>query len=651
MFQFLISVRIVEIKLEKGEGLKILRADNLEKSYGTKQLLADVSFMVKEKDRIGLIGINGTGKSTLMKVLSGVDHTENGTLDYPNDYTIGYLSQETKFPDDVTVIDAVFDESTPMIQAIKAYELALEELAKNGEDSVVQMNYEKAEANMNKEDAWVAETKAKTILSKLGILFLNKKVSELSGGQKKRLGLAQVLIQSPDLLLLDEPTNHLDYESIRWLEDFLTSYQGALIVITHDRYFLDRVTNRIIELSEGSIFEYTGNYESYLIQRAEREEVEQKSLHKNKQLFKQELAWMRAGVKARGTKQQARINRFHDLKDKVSQSSQENDMEISIATQRLGKKVLQMEHADYTIENKVILKDFELLIQTQERLGITGENGSGKSTLLNIIAGRIPLDSGVMELGETVKIGYYTQENEQLDESKRMIQFLQEKAEEVKQQDGSVIGVTEMLERFLFSRHSHGTIISKLSGGEKRRLYLLSILIQQPNVLLLDEPTNDLDIETLTILEDYLQTFPGAVIAVSHDRYFLDKTMNKLLVFKGDAIIESYVGSMSDYVAYQEAQTLQVNKTAKVLTENKVETKTKEVKKNKLSYHEKKEWATIEDEIAALENQVDDLNSQMLENSSDATTLQDLQKEVSLTEAALEDKMERWEYLSNLADD
>lgn len=632
-----------------GDQMKLLRADNLDKNYGTKQLLNDVSFLIKEKDRIGLIGINGTGKSTLMKILSGKDHSEKGSIDYPNDYKIGYLSQDTVFSEDISVLDAVFEDDTPVMKAIHAYEKALVDLAQDGENVAVQKAYEKAEEAMNKEDAWLAETSAKTILNKLGILFLDKKVSELSGGQQKRLGLAQVLIQSPDLLLLDEPTNHLDYQTIQWLEDYLTHYQGALIVITHDRYFLDRVTNRIFELSDGKLYEYTGNYQSYLLQRSEREENEKKSLHKNKQLFKQELAWMRAGVKARGTKQQARINRFHDLKDKVSGSSDKGSLEFSAGTKRLGKKVIEIENANYTINQNIILKDFELLVQSHERLGITGANGSGKSTLLNIIAGRIPLDSGVVELGETVNIGYYTQTNDNLDESKRIISFLQEITEEVKQQDGSVISVTEMLERFLFPRQVHGTLISKLSGGEKRRLYLLSILIQQPNVLLLDEPTNDLDVETLTILEDYLADFQGAAIAVSHDRYFLDKTMDKLLIFNGQGNMTTFFGSMSDYVERVDQNAS--NEKVKSVRNKKIDTPiSDDSEKKKLTYKEKIEWETIEEDIATLEETIETLNTQMLDNSSDAVKLQELQATLTSTEQTLEEKLERWEYLSEFVD-
>ena len=630
--------------------MKILRGDNLKKTYGIKELLNDVSFFVRTGDLIGLIGINGTGKSTLMNILAGKDSADSGQLDFPHDYKIGYLSQQVDFDENLTVLDTVFQGDTPIIRAVKAYEQALTNLELNGEDPKFQKQYQKAEELMNQEDAWLADTNAKTILSKLGILFLDKKVGELSGGQKKRLGLAQVLIEAPDLLLLDEPTNHLDYQSIRWLENYLKDYKGALIVTTHDRYFLDRVTNKIMELSQGNLYEYPGNYQAYLAMRAEREETEATQAHKKKQLFKQELAWMRAGIKARGTRQQARVDRFHDLKKEVSHSGSSEQLEIGINTKRLGKKVLEIKEASYEIVEKPILKDFDLLIQSRERLGIIGENGAGKSTLLNLIAGKLELDSGEIELGETVRIGYYTQENEGLDESKRMISYLQEQAEMVEQKDGSSISTTELLERFLFPRNVHGTVISNLSGGEKRRLYLLKILIQQPNVLLLDEPTNDLDIETLTILEDYIEHFQGAVISVSHDRYFLDKTMNKLLVFKGNTEIESFFGTMSDYL---ETHTLEKNSKVenKVVKEAIVVETNVPKEKKKLTYMEQKEWDSIEDDIESLEEKIESIQEDMLTHSSDALKLQELQKEVTLTETVLEEKMSRWEYLSQYIED
>lgn len=577
--------------------LKELKVTDLKKTYGEKDLFDQISFLVHEKDRIGLIGTNGTGKTSLLNIIAGIDSSDGDrqTVFYPTDYRIGYLSQAAEFSDELTVLQAVFQGNSPLIQTVRAYEEALIELGENGEDPDVQKRYAKAEEQMNKEDAWTTDTNAKIILQKLGISELDKKISTLSGGQKKRVSLAQVLIDEPDLLLLDEPTNHLDYEAIEWLENYLKQYRGALLMVTHDRYFLDRVANRIFELSFGKLYEYKGNYEAYVLEKAERDRVEVEQEEKRKRLYKQELAWMRAGVQARGTKQQARINRFEDLKENLYQVNQEDDLELNLATQRLGKKVLEIKDGSYRINDQTLLEHLDLLIQSRERLGITGKNGAGKSTLLNILAGRIPLDSGTMSIGETVHLAYYTQENEEMAPDKRMIAYLQEAAEEAKTADGSQIGVAELLERFLFPRFMHGTLIGKLSGGEKRRLFLLKLLIQQPNVLLLDEPTNDLDIATLTILEDYFRSFPGAVITVSHDRYFLDKVADKLLVFQGNGKQELYYGNMSSYLLKQK-ETQQPAEKAKPKIQSK-----EPAEKKKLSYMEQKEWETIEDEIAELE--------------------------------------------------
>ncbi|HAP7587325.1 TPA: ABC-F family ATP-binding cassette domain-containing protein, partial [Enterococcus faecium] len=562
--------------------MKELKVTDLKKTYGEKDLFDQISFLVHEKDRIGLIGTNGTGKTSLLNIIAGIDSSDGDrqTVFYPTDYRIGYLSQAAEFSDELTVLQAVFQGNSPLIQTVRAYEEALIELGENGEDPDVQKRYAKAEEQMNKEDAWTTDTNAKIILQKLGISELDKKISTLSGGQKKRVSLAQVLIDEPDLLLLDEPTNHLDYEAIEWLENYLKQYRGALLMVTHDRYFLDRVANRIFELSFGKLYEYKGNYEAYVLEKAERDRVEVEQEEKRKRLYKQELAWMRAGVQARGTKQQARINRFEDLKENLYQVNQEDDLELNLATQRLGKKVLEIKDGSYRINDQTLLEHLDLLIQSRERLGITGKNGAGKSTLLNILAGRIPLDSGTMSIGETVHLAYYTQENEEMAPDKRMIAYLQEAAEEAKTADGSQIGVAELLERFLFPRFMHGTLIGKLSGGEKRRLFLLKLLIQQPNVLLLDEPTNDLDIATLTILEDYFRSFPGAVITVSHDRYFLDKVADKLLVFQGNGKQELYYGNMSSYLLKQK-ETQQPAEKAKPKIQSK-----EPAEKKKLSYME-----------------------------------------------------------------
>ncbi|HCR4474264.1 TPA: ABC-F family ATP-binding cassette domain-containing protein [Enterococcus faecium] len=627
--------------------LKELKVTDLKKTYGEKDLFDQISFLVHEKDRIGLIGTNGTGKTSLLNIIAGIDSSDGDrqTVFYPTDYRIGYLSQAAEFSDELTVLQAVFQGNSPLIQTVRAYEEALIELGENGEDPDVQKRYAKAEEQMNKEDAWTTDTNAKIILQKLGISELDKKISTLSGGQKKRVSLAQVLIDEPDLLLLDEPTNHLDYEAIEWLENYLKQYRGALLMVTHDRYFLDRVANRIFELSFGKLYEYKGNYEAYVLEKAERDRVEVEQEEKRKRLYKQELAWMRAGVQARGTKQQARINRFEDLKENLYQVNQEDDLELNLATQRLGKKVLEIKDGSYRINDQTLLEHLDLLIQSRERLGITGKNGAGKSTLLNILAGRIPLDSGTMSIGETVHLAYYTQENEEMAPDKRMIAYLQEAAEEAKTADGSQIGVAELLERFLFPRFMHGTLIGKLSGGEKRRLFLLKLLIQQPNVLLLDEPTNDLDIATLTILEDYFRSFPGAVITVSHDRYFLDKVANKLLVFQGNGKQELYYGNMSSYLLKQK-ETQQPAEKAKPKIQSK-----EPAEKKKLSYMEQKEWETIEDEIAELEEKISLLQEEMNHQGDNFTRLQELQNDVSETEAQLEEKMARWEYLSEWVED
>ncbi|MBW1651377.1 ABC-F family ATP-binding cassette domain-containing protein [Enterococcus faecium] len=627
--------------------LKELKVTDLKKTYGEKDLFDQISFLVHEKDRIGLIGTNGTGKTSLLNIIAGIDSSDGDrqTVFYPTDYRIGYLSQAAEFSDELTVLQAVFQGNSPLIQTVRAYEEALIELGENGEDPDVQKRYAKAEEQMNKEDAWTTDTNAKIILQKLGISELDKKISTLSGGQKKRVSLAQVLIDEPDLLLLDEPTNHLDYEAIEWLENYLKQYRGALLMVTHDRYFLDRVANRIFELSFGKLYEYKGNYEAYVLEKAERDRVEVEQEEKRKRLYKQELAWMRAGVQARGTKQQARINRFEDLKENLYQVNQEDDLELNLATQRLGKKVLEIKDGSYRINYQTLLEHLDLLIQSRERLGITGKNGAGKSTLLNILAGRIPLDSGTMSIGETVHLAYYTQENEEMAPDKRMIAYLQEAAEEAKTADGSQIGVAELLERFLFPRFMHGTLIGKLSGGEKRRLFLLKLLIQQPNVLLLDEPTNDLDIATLTILEDYFRSFPGAVITVSHDRYFLDKVADKLLVFQGNGKQELYYGNMSSYLLKQK-ETQQPAEKAKPKIQSK-----EPAEKKKLSYMEQKEWETIEDEIAELEEKISLLQEEMNHQGDNFTRLQELQNDVSETEAQLEEKMARWEYLSEWVED
>lgn len=630
-----------------------MRAEGLTSTYGEKTLFKDIDFIINENDRIGLIGVNGSGKTSLLNVISGAVSPETGTITKPNDYTIGYLKQQPELDADKTIMEAIFEEQQPVFKTIRAYEGALQKFSDQPTDPQAIDRYTKMQAKMDQEDAWEADSQVKTILTQLKITDTSQRIGDLSGGQQKRVGLAQVLIEQPDLLLLDEPTNHLDLDSVIWLQDFLRSYKGAVLVVTHDRYFLDQVTNHIWELSFGNLYHYEGNYQDFVAKKAERVELAQETEKKNQQLYKKELAWMRTGAKARSTKQKGRINRFHELAGKVGNLQTDQDIAINLGSQRLGKDVIKFKDANLTLGDHRILNDFNWLVQAGERIGITGENGAGKTSLLNVIAQRVPLDSGVLKIGETVKLGYYTQQTEGVDDSKRMISFLSEIAENVTDKDGHKLSVTQLLERFLFPRFMHGTLIRKLSGGEKRRLYLLKILMQQPNVLLLDEPTNDLDIGTLTVLEDYLDSFAGTVITVSHDRYFLDKVADDLLIFQGNGQIQRYTGRFTDYLkeeqAVKESQQAAKATTKKSQPPKKVASAPK--KKTKLTYAEQLEWDHIDDDLDALDQQHQDLEKQMAAAASDYTKLADLQKQLNAVQKQIDEKTARWEYLSNFVDE
>ncbi|MGM9906987.1 ABC-F family ATP-binding cassette domain-containing protein [Limosilactobacillus sp.] len=633
--------------------MQTMRAEGLTSTYGEKTLFKDVNFIINENNRIGLIGVNGSGKTSLLNVISGETSPEKGTIEKPNDYTIGYLKQQPELDEQKTIMEAIFEGQQPVFKTIRAYEDALKKFSDQPTDPQAIDRYTKMQAKMDQEDAWEADSQVKTILTQLKIKDTSQKIGELSGGQQKRVGLAQVLIEQPDLLLLDEPTNHLDLDSVIWLQDFLKSYKGAVLVVTHDRYFLDQVTNHIWELSFGNLYHYEGNYQDFVAKKAERVELAQETEKKNQQLYKKELAWMRTGAKARSTKQKGRINRFHELEGKVGNLKVDQDISINLGSQRLGKDVIKFEDANLKLGDHQILQDFNWLVQAGDRIGITGENGAGKTSLLNVIAQRVPLDSGVLKIGETVKLGYYTQQTEGVDDSKRMISFLSEIAENVTDKDGNKISVTQLLERFLFPRFMHGTLIRKLSGGEKRRLYLLKILMQQPNVLLLDEPTNDLDIGTLTVLEDYLDNFAGTVITVSHDRYFLDKVADNLLIFHGNGQIQRYTGRFTDYLKeeQEEKDSQQAAKTAVKKAKPAPKEKPAAKKKTKLTYAEQLEWNHIDDDLDQLDQQHQALEKQMAAAASDYTKLAELQKQLNQVQKQLDEKTARWEYLSNFVDE
>lgn len=626
--------------------MQTLRIEHLTKTYGEKTLFEDADFIINEHDRIGLIGTNGSGKTTLLNAISGIDPADSGELIAPNDYRIGYLKQMPELDDSKTIIEAVFEGAGPIFQTVRNYEEALEAYGSDPENEKLAKRYSDAEDKMNQEDAWTAESDVKTILTQLHISDWNQQVGTLSGGQLKRVGLAQVLIQAPDLLILDEPTNHLDFDSIEWLQSYLASYKGALLVVTHDRYFLDQIASRIIELSFGKLYFYTGNYQDFVAQKAERVERELVAEHKQQQLYKKELAWMRTGAKARTTKQQARINHFNELKDGLNKVQVDGKVDINLGQARLGKKVLEVKKGSLTLQNHKIINDFDLLVKAGDRIGITGVNGAGKSSFLNVLAGDLPLDSGELIVGETVKLAYYRQQTEKIPEDKRIINYLNEVGQSVVNKNGERVSTTQLLEQFLFPRFMHGTLIRKLSGGEKRRLYLLKLLMSSPNVLLLDEPTNDLDIGTLTILEDYLESFSGTVITVSHDRYFLDKVASDLLIFKGQARIERYTGMFTDYLS-QEAHDRKESATPQKSSANSsTEDKKVSKEKTKLTYAEQMEFDKLEKEIDDLDERKAELQEEMNNvPGSDYGKLGDLQRQIDEIDQRSEEAMERWEYL------
>ncbi len=623
--------------------VSLVVADGLRKSYGEKVLLDGVVFTVEPRERIGLIGVNGTGKSTLLKVLAGVESTEEGSITHANDFTLTYLRQEPVFSEDRTVLEEVFAGEAQLMRTLLQYEEAQYKLEADPANERLLEQYTRVQQQMDAQQAWDAGTQAKTILTRLGVSDFHKRTSTLSGGQKKRVALAKALIQPADLLLLDEPTNHLDHETIEWLEKHLATYTGSLIMVTHDRYFLNRVTNRIFELDQGQLYTYKGNYELFLEKKAERVAEAQQQEQKLQNTLRRELAWLRRGAKARTTKQKARIGRVESLQEQSTEQVQEN-LEFAIGSKRLGNDVIEAKGITKAFDGRTVVPQLDYLITKGERLGITGPNGSGKTTLLNMLAGRIEPDAGEVLVGQTVRIGYYTQEHEEMDESLRVIEYITEVAEIVHTVDGQIITAEQMLERFLFPRSHQWTYIHRLSGGERRRLYLLRVLMSEPNVLFLDEPTNDLDTETLSVLEDYLDQFPGVVLTVSHDRYFLDRTVDHLLAFESGEI-HRFQGHYTDYLEQRRQQL------ANAQAQETVQTKTDsrpEKRKKKLSYNEQKEWDGLEDRIEKLEEAIKTLEAEIQAAGSDAGKATELFRKQQEAETELEQAMERWEELSEL---
>ena len=600
-----------------GDIMNLVTAEHLTKSYTERLLFDDTDFAVNEGEKIGVIGINGTGKSTLLRLVTGLEEPDQGTVTRGRNLDIRYLPQNPKFTPKDTVLQSIVRD------------------------------------NEGHEHPWDLESQAKTMLTKVGIFDFDQEVGTLSGGQRKRVALVSALMSDTDLLILDEPTNHLDSQMAEWLEDYLKRFRGAIVMITHDRYFLDSVTNRIVELDKGKLYSYQANYEGYLKLKAERLDMAAAAERKRQSILKVELAWMRRGARARSTKQKAHIQRYEALRDQKPPEA-DKAVEMESVSSRLGRTTVEIQGLSKAYGDKVLVRDFSYIFLKDDRIGIIGPNGSGKSTLMKMIAGWTEPDDGVINMGQTVKLGYFSQENEAMEESLKVIDYIKNVGEYVKTRDGSV-SASQMLERFLFPPSVQYTVISRLSGGEKRRLYLLRILMEAPNVLLLDEPTNDLDIQTLTILEDYLDQFEGIVVAVSHDRYFLDRIVKRIFAFEGQGKVSQYEGGYTDYqIEYERRHPENSGGDKKAEDGKKSEAGRKEGKnaarKLRFTYQEQRDWEVIEDQIQALEEELAQMEIQIQESARDFVKLNQLTEEKNQKEAALESKMERWMYLNELAE-
>ncbi len=633
--------------------MSILTLQNIKKDFGIKEILRDASFSIEPNDKVGLIGVNGSGKSTLLKMIAGIEPTDGGQRLVKSGARIIYLPQQPEIDENQTVIDRVFADSGEQMNLVREYEDLSHQIAQaKGDDlNALMSRLAKVTEKMESVGAWELETKAKIILSKLGIKDFDAKVGSLSGGYRKRIALATALLNEPDLLLMDEPTNHLDAESVEWLQEYLDRFGGAILLITHDRYFLDRVTNRIVEIDRADLYTYAGNYSYYLEKKAQQEESIASSERKHQGVLRRELEWLKRGPKARSTKQKARIDRISQMQDKEFQQAQ-GKVDIDTPGRRIGKKVIELEHISKAYKNRTLIKDFSYKFTRSDRIGIIGGNGAGKSTLMNIITGRIEPDEGKVDIGKTIHIGYFDQHSDNLlaavNQEQRVIEYIKEVAEIVTTADGNKITASQMLEKFLFTPNQQYAPIHKLSGGEKRRLFLLQVLMAAPNVLILDEPTNDLDVQTLAILEEYLENFNGCVIAVSHDRYFLDRTVEFILAIEPGGNVRKYPGNYSVYLEHKKkaekaAKQEQVTEKPKQSKAKNTNSKSTTDKKNKpLSNFEIREYNKLEAKIAQLETDKEKLESDLAANCSDYNLVQELSNKLATLNEEIDTATERW---------
>ncbi|MDY2734624.1 MAG: ABC-F family ATP-binding cassette domain-containing protein [Intestinibacter sp.] len=634
--------------------MNLITLENISKSYSEKKLLENISLGINDKEKIGLIGVNGTGKSTLLKIIAGAEIEDSGTITKANKVRIEYLPQNPYYDENATVLEQVFKGTCEEMKIIGDYQDILDKINKSYDEKLNEKLL-KLQEKMDALNLWDLESSAKTVLTKLGITNFDQKVEELSGGQRKRVSLASALITPCELLVLDEPTNHLDNDTIDWLETYLNSFKGSILMITHDRYFLDRVTNRILELDKGTLYSYEGNYSVFLEKKMARLQLAESMEAKRQNLLRKELAWVRRGAQARTTKQKARLQRFDELSNKTVYVP-EDKLEISVGSSRLGKKIIEIEHLSKSFDGRTYIDDLDYTLARTDRIGIVGRNGLGKSTLIRLLNGEIKPDSGSISIGETVKIGCFNQDTSKMHPDMRAIDYIKEESDYITTADGYKITASQMCEKFLFNGTLQYTHIRNLSGGERRRLQLLRVLMMAPNVLLLDEPTNDLDIDTLSRLEDYLDDFNGVIICVSHDRYFLDRVCNKIFAYEGRGNIHIYTGNYSDYLNYREEENIEFEefeeeKVEKPKPQSPKKEKPKAKNKPKFSYNEQREFDTIDEDIEKIENKIASLEEDTAKFATDFTKLQEIINEKTKLEEELQIKYERWEYLNNLAEE